>query len=72
MERIKNYTSQLKSSDGLDKLEKEPAFVRRNIDINEEEPSKEENNSRYEVGDKKDGDDTTLRNTNSFLHDNVD
>lgn len=72
MERIKNYTSRLKSSDGLDKLEKEPAFIRRNIDINEEKPSKEENNSRYEVGDKKDGGDTTLRNTNSFLHDNVD
>jgi cell division protein FtsZ len=72
MERIQRYTSHIKSADGLTELENEPAFKRRNIDLSDEQPSKEDNVSRFQVSDNKDGNDTTLRSTNSFLHDNVD
>lgn len=72
MERIQRYTSHIKSAEGLTELEKEPAFKRRNIDLEDEQPSKEDNISRFQVSDRKDDNDTTLRSTNSFLHDNVD
>jgi cell division protein FtsZ len=72
MERIQRYTSHIKSAEGLIEFESEPAFKRRNIDLSDEQPSKEENVSRFHVSDKKDDNDTTLRSTNSFLHDNVD
>lgn len=72
MERIQQYTSHIKSAEGLSELENEPAFKRRNIDLSDEQPSKEDNVSRFHVSDKKDDNDTTLRSTNSFLHDNVD
>jgi cell division protein FtsZ len=72
MERIQKYTSHIKSAEGLTELEKEPAFKRRNIELGDEKPSQQENTSRFHVTDKKDGGDTSLRSTNSFLHDNVD
>lgn len=72
MERIQKYTSHIKSAEGLTELENEPAFKRRNIELDDEQPSKQENVSRYQVSDNKDRNDTTLRSTNSFLHDNVD
>src|SRR5690554_8067293 len=37
MERIRNYTSHLNSAEGLSKLEREPAFKRRKIDLRSEE-----------------------------------
>lgn len=70
LERIQRYTSQLKSADGLNELEKEPAFKRRKIDLENTTYSSEEKVSRYQVGEDKDGN-SSLRD-NSFLHDNVD
>lgn len=72
MERIQQYASHLKSAEGLSELEKEPAFKRRKINLEDEPHSSEDNISRFEVGEDKDGNNTTLRGTNSFLHDNVD
>jgi len=73
MERIRNYTSHLNSAEGLNELEKEPAFKRRKIDLDDNLRSSEDNTSRYEVTDpSKSDNNTTLRGTNSFLHDNVD
>ena len=73
MDRIHQYTSHLKSAEGLNELETEPAFKRRKINLEDEPHSSEDNISRYEVSDDKKGDNnTTLRDTNSFLHDNVD
>ncbi len=70
MERIQQYTSQLKSPDGLGELEREPAFKRRKINLENTTYSSEEKVSRYQVGEDKNGN-SGLRD-NSFLHDNVD
>ena len=73
LERIRNYTSHLNSAEGLSELEREPAFKRRKINLDDNVSSSSDTTSRYEVSDPKDSDNnTTLRGTNSFLHDNVD
>jgi cell division protein FtsZ len=71
MDRIQQFASHLKSAEGLNELEKEPAFKRRKINLEDEPHSSEDNISRYEVSED-DENKTTLRGTNSFLHDNVD
>lgn len=72
MERIRNYTNHLNSAEGLNDLERVPAFKRRNIDLGDFNHSSNDNVSRFEVSEKKSDNDTTLRGSNSFLHDNVD
>lgn len=74
MERIQSYTSKLKTSSGLSDLEKEPAYKRKNVAINDIPHSSEEQMSKFtlseetEEGKRKFG----LKENNSFLHDNVD
>jgi len=70
MERIQSYTQKLKLADGLSQLEKEPAFERRNIQLDNSKPSADNTVSRFGVSGN--GDSTSLRSNNSFLHDNVD
>ncbi|MEX2482946.1 MAG: cell division protein FtsZ [Brumimicrobium sp.] len=72
MDRIQQFASHLKSAEGLNELEKEPAFKRRKINLDDEPHSSENNISRFEVSEDNDKNKTTLRGTNSFLHDNVD
>ena len=70
LERIQLYTAKLRKTDGISALENEPAFVRRNVQLNDAKPSTDSNISRYGLsGDKNGG---SLRSNNSFLHDNVD
>jgi len=69
MQRIQEYTQKLKKADGLSELEKEPAYIRRNIQLDQSKPSVENNNSRFGVSGNSDN---NLRSNNSFLHDNVD
>ena len=68
--KIQEYTAKLKKADGINEFEKEPAFVRRNINLNNTTPSSEENFSRFGLADDGSGQ-FSLRN-NNFLHDNVD
>ncbi len=74
MERIQSYTSKLKTSSGLSDLEKEPAYKRKNVAINDIPHSSEDQMSKFtlseetEDGKRKFG----LKENNSFLHDNVD
>ncbi len=67
--KLHAYTNKLKNPEGISEFENEPAFVRRNIQINNEMPSAENNISRFGLSDEDNG--TGLRN-NNFLHDNVD
>jgi len=67
--KIHSYTNKLKNAEGISDFEKEPAFVRRNININGEVPSAQNNISRFGLSDEDNG--SGLRN-NNFLHDNVD
>lgn len=66
LERIQLYTAKLRKTDGISALENEPAFVRRNIQLDDAKPSTDSKISRF--GLTEDG----MRSNNSFLHDNVD
>ena len=68
--RIQEYTAKLKKADGISEFEKEPAYVRQNIQLDHSNFSSENRNSRFGVSSDENG--TTLRGNNSFLHDNVD
>jgi hypothetical protein len=75
IERIRKATEKLRSPMGLNEMESEPAYKRRNIDLKDVNRSDEQIDSKYtlweninENGDKETG----LSDNNSFLHDNVD
>ena len=56
----------------IDEIEKEPAYKRQGVDLEDAQHSSETNtSSRLSVGTD-DNDDIQLRSNNSFLHDNVD
>lgn len=71
LERIQLYTQKLRKTDGISALENEPAFVRRNINLDSSSPSTDSTVSRFGLTDGQNGT-ATLRSNNSFLHDNVD
>ncbi len=68
--RIQEYTAKLKKAEGIVEFENEPAYVRRNISIQQSTPSTEERFSRFGLSQDEDGK-VGLR-SNNFLHDNVD
>jgi cell division protein FtsZ len=55
----------------IDDIEKEPAYKRQGVDLEDAQHSSENNASRLSIG-LDDNDDIQLRSNNSFLHDNVD
>ncbi len=55
----------------IEDIEKEPAYKRQGIDLDDAQHSSENDASRLSVG-LDDNDDLQLRSNNSFLHDNVD
>ncbi len=55
----------------IDDIEKEPAYKRQGIDLDEAQHSSDNNASRTSVS-LDENDDVQLRSNNSFLHDNVD
>jgi cell division protein FtsZ len=71
LSRIQEYTQKLKKADGIQEFEDEPAYKRRNIQLDESTPSKDDNASRLSVSKDDDGT-SSLNSNNSFLHDNVD
>ena len=75
LERIKKATDKLRSPLGLNEMESEPAYKRRNVDLKDVKYSDDPSSSRYTLwenindsGEKETG----LSDNNSFLHDNVD
>lgn len=69
--KLKDITIKMKSPEGLAALEKQTAFERKNISLENKNPSTQSNISRYTLSE---GDDKKIeiRPNNSFLHDNVD
>jgi cell division protein FtsZ len=55
----------------IDEIEKEPAYKRQGVNLEDAQHSSETNASRLSVGTD-DNEDIQLRSNNSFLHDNVD
>lgn len=73
--KLKDLSSKLRTPSGLTDMEKEPAYKRRQVRLDDTPHSSESQVSRYtlteeesEDGEKRAG----LRPNNSFLHDNVD
>jgi len=60
-----------RSAKSIDELENEPAYRRKNIEINNESAYKGKEISRYNLSEDDNDDDLDL-SENSFLHDNVD
>jgi hypothetical protein len=71
MSRISELSKKLKSSGGLNDLENEPAYKRRNISLKDLPHSSESQVSKFTISEDGDGN-NELRSNNSFLHDNVD
>ncbi len=69
--KLKELSFKLKSPNGLSELENEPAYKRRNINLDATPHSSESQVSRYTLTE---GDDkkVEIKPNNSFLHDNVD
>ncbi len=55
----------------IDEIEREPAYKRQGVNLEDSQHSSDTNTSRLSVGTD-DNDDIQLRSNNSFLHDNVD
>ena len=73
--RIREYTMRMKSPNGLNELENEPAFMRRKVTLDEGTHSSENTVSRTisrEVTDENGNTRIELRTNNPYLHDNVD
>jgi cell division protein FtsZ len=69
--RIASYTSKLKKPEGLNELEKVPAYKRKSIELDDVPHSSESDASRFGLFADNEGN-TGLKSDNSFLHDNVD
>ncbi len=69
--KLKSMNLKMKTPGGLNDLENEPAYKRRNIRLDSTPHSSESNVSRYTLSEDEEKK-TTLRQNNSFLHDNVD
>lgn len=69
--KIKELGMKMKTPSGINDLEKEPAYKRRQINLDEVPHSSENNISRFTLSEDEEGK-PRLNDDNSFLHDNVD
>ncbi len=75
IEKIRQNSQKLKTLSGLSEMEREPAYKRRQIRLDDVPHSSESSVSRFSLGDIQDEEGnkrTGLSDNNSFLHDNVD
>tara|TARA_B100000963_G_scaffold172356_1_gene149886 strand:+ start:6954 stop:8582 length:1629 start_codon:yes stop_codon:yes gene_type:complete len=70
MERLREITVKLRTPSGLTDLESEPAYKRRDVELEDVAHSSESENSSYVLGE--DDDKKVGLKPNNFLHDNVD
>ena len=71
LSQLNNLTAKLKNPSNISDLENEPAYIRRQVRLDNVQHSSENNVSRFTLGD--DGENNPeIRSNNSFLHDNVD
>ena len=70
MERLREITVKLRTPSGLTDLESQPAYKRREIELDDVAHSSESDNSSYVLGE--DDDKNVGLKPNNFLHDNVD
>ena len=71
VKRLREFSEMVHTPEGLQHLEKQPAYLRRNVELSDTLPSADTEVSRYTLT-KDDKDNVEVRQNNSFLHDNVD
>ena len=69
--KLKELSFKLKTPNGIAELENEPAYKRRNVDLDSQAHSSESQVSRYTLSEGEDKK-IEIKPNNSFLHDNVD
>ena len=69
--RLKDLSLKLRTTNGLQELENEPAYKRKQMQLQQVQHSSESQVSRFTLSNDQDGS-TEIRPNNSFLHDNVD
>lgn len=69
--RLKDLSMKLRTTNGLVELENEPAYKRKQMQLEQVQHSSESQVSRFTLSNDGDGN-TEIRQNNSFLHDNVD
>lgn len=75
MMRLKSLSSRLKTPNGIADMENEPAYVRRQVKLDDVPHSSESQVSTYTLSESEDEEGnkkTEIKKNNSFLHDNVD
>jgi len=71
IKKLREFSETIRTPEGLAQMEKQPAYLRRNIELTEVPLTTDESVSRFTLS--KDGTDgVEVRNNNTFLHDNVD
>lgn len=68
--KLRDLSYKMNTPAGISDLEREPAYKRRNIKLDNVTPSSESEISRYSLTE--DNNKTEIRSNNSFLHDRVD
>ena len=69
MIHLKEFNYSFKNNSSIDELEKEPAYKRYGLNLDESELI---HNVPKTVIETDENDDVTIKSNNSFLHDNVD
>ncbi len=69
--KLKTLSINLRSHDKISEMENEPAYVRKNVQLEDKEYSSESVVSRYTLGEDSKNQ-PVIKSDNSFLHDNVD
>jgi cell division protein FtsZ len=70
MSKLREMSLKIRTASGLAEIEKEPAYMRKNVVLSNVTPSSETDISKYSLG--QDEDNKSELKSNSYLHDNVD
>jgi len=71
IQKLQELSIKLKTPEDLEKMEKQPAYLRRKVELSDTQASDESVISKFSLSDDK-NEGVTLRENNSFLHENVD
>ncbi|MEI6821754.1 MAG: cell division protein FtsZ [Bacteroidota bacterium] len=71
IQRLRELSMKLSTPEGLSEIEKQPAYIRRNMPLADVTPSSESEISRYTLNEGSDNK-VEIKQNNQFLHDNVD
>lgn len=70
MSKLREMSLKIRTASGLAEIEKEPAYLRKNVMLSNVTPSSETDISKYSLG--QDDENKSELKSNSYLHDNVD